>query len=181
MPDDIERSRTARYEIGAALLGGGGLLFCFSILPVVSVEGVGGLFTMPPLLNWLAASAVILFILGTISFLTVKVGAEVRFRNGGISVRVRNYFRSETLHDFDWAEVRQIDVVRAGARHDALGIVAQNGASASFPARFVRVGLNETLERLRLSAEQSGFQLERTEQVNALVLSKEIWIVSRAH
>jgi hypothetical protein len=177
MPEDIETSSFFTIKAAIAFFG----LAAMLAMPVglaIYHSGIRSIVDWPELFNWLSAGCLASGLVGRYFWSIRKTaGASVRFREDGFTIRLKEYVRAEAVHDLNWSEIREIAVISAAYDSDSIVITADSGLKIGFPMRFVLVHRQEAFRRLRQSAENAGYRLERSRQFQAFIVGREVWSV----
>jgi hypothetical protein len=178
MSEDIGPARWINKSLGICLLAMAAFVGC----PVgfaIYYDGIASVIDWPSLFNWLSAIAAMFLVAGLYLAITPqRVGGDIFFREGGLTVRIRTFFRHDEEHHFGWADIIEVEIIEAARNNDGMTISLKNGIKASFQTRYFEFGVAEILGRFRTSAEAAGYRLERMGGFNALIIEKQTWRVS---
>ncbi|MEL6683311.1 MAG: hypothetical protein AAFQ09_11825 [Pseudomonadota bacterium] len=176
LPQDIDAARGLNLIMGVCLL----LVAVFPGFPVamgIYHDGLSSVVGWPPLFNWFALLLVSSVASGLYTIFAAKpVGVTVRFEKDGFVLSQRLWLRPRTEQRIVWSDVKHVQVLDSG-RHEGITISGADGPLGSFVNRYAAISLSETVNRLRQSAENAGYALERDGGFNLFLMRKDIWRV----
>ncbi len=178
MPEDIGPAWWINKILGICLLA----VTAFVGWPVgfaIYYDGVASVIDWPSLFNWLSVIAFLSLVAGLHLVITPqRVGGEIYFREGGLTIRIRAFLRQDEEHNLSWSNIKKVEIIKAARNNDGMTISLKNGTVASFQIRYFELGVAEILARFRISAEAAGYRLERMGGFNALIIEKQTWRVA---
>jgi hypothetical protein len=179
LPKDIGPARGINLLLAACLLA----LAVLPAWPVAMALYHDGLFSFldwPSLFNWFSLAAAVLGGSGLcLIFTPQRVGGDITFHQGGFTVRLRQFFRKDQDHRLDWANLATVEPFELG-RQTGITIRVHDGEKLDIPTRLLNAAQAEVFNRLRASAEGSGFRLDKTGGHNLLVSERQVFTVRRA-
>lgn len=174
LPEDIGTATGINTILGCCLL----LLSVFPAGPVamgVYHDGLSSLFDGPSVFIWFLAVAAALVIPGVYLMVTPqRVGGNVRFRNDGFAIHIRQFFRMDEAMRQAWSEVAGIEALKPGRNADSIAIHPRNGAPFRFQIRLLAVRTDKALARFRASAHVAGYHLAPGSGLNVLIVERQI-------
>ncbi|MEM9853754.1 MAG: hypothetical protein AAF841_04795 [Pseudomonadota bacterium] len=177
LPDDIRASGRMNKLFAACF-------FAVAAMPLIIIatalfyDGVASIRDWPPLFNWL--SAIVVFCLGAGAYLLVtrqRAGTDVFFRPSGFHIEIRRPLRADIRATHDWKDISMVTLSQASRSSDAVWIETKRGETTVIAMSYVAPSTEESLLRLRLSAQMAGYAFVPEKERNLIIVQRKKWRV----